>query len=302
MTTQLSNATEAKLETRKINEDTRLLQGFLISKANLNTRHAYQRDLLNLQSWLIGYSLTLTQATRPILDLYREQLANRDNYSPASQARKLAAVSAFYGYLVKSEKLGANPASDIERPKVGSDTPRTGLTRAEAQSIIAKAKEESASHSALVALLLYRGLRVSEAVALNTQDLSSESGSLVALVRRKGGKRQRISFPPEAAKLLKPAIKLGEGALIRGERGGRITRQSAARMVAQLAKKIELNRALCPHDLRHAAITNLLDAGGSLAEAQDFAGHASPVTTRRYDRTRRADTAALKLASWLSTN
>jgi integrase len=56
-----------------------------------------------------------------------------------------------------------------------------------------------------------------------------------------------------------------------------------------------------PHDLRHAAITNLLDAGASLAEAQDFAGHASPVTTRRYDRHRRADTAAVKLAQYLAS-
>lgn len=302
MGTQISSTTEAKLDSRKISEDTRLLQAFLISKANLNTRHAYQRDLLNLQSWLIGYHLTLTQATRPILDLYREQLANRENYSPASQARKLAAVSAFYSYLVKSDKLGANPASNIERPKVGSDSPRTGLTRAEAKQLIQAGKEESPAHSALVALLLYRGLRVSEAVALNTQDLSNESGYFVALVKRKGGKRQRISFPPEAVKLLKPSLKLGDGALIRGERGGRITRQSAARMISQLAKRIELKRQLCPHDLRHAAITNLLDAGGSLAEAQDFAGHASPVTTRRYDRTRRADTAAIKLASWLTAN
>ena len=279
------------------------LSAFLLSKRNPNTRSAYRGDLLHFRGWLLSLKpgASLLEVSRPVLDLYREQLETREGFSPASAARKLAALASFYRYLVTQRKLEANPASGLERPKAPAESPRTGLSRAEARALIRSAEEQGATAAALVAALLYRGLRISEALQLDAESFTKEAGVLSVRITRKGGKVSRITFPGEAGALLHPALRRGAGPLIRGGNGGRLTRQSAARLVAGLGRKIQLARPLVPHDLRHAAITNLLDAGGSLAEAQDFAGHSSPVTTRRYDRHRRADTAAVKLAEYLST-
>jgi site-specific recombinase XerD len=299
----LTRSTASTLEQPLPRREQLLLEGFLLSKRNPNTRAAYRRDLLDFHSWLLSLKpdAQLVEVSRPVLDLYSEHLTHRVRFSEATSARKLAAVSSFYRYLVREKQLSANPAAAVERPKAPSDSPRTGLTRAEARALIHAAQLEGATASALIAALLYRGLRISEALQLDAGRFAKEGTELSTQLKRKGGRAQRVSFPAEAAELLSAALKRGAGPLIRGPRGGALTRQSASRLVAALGRKIQLGRPLCPHDLRHAAITNLLDAGGSLAEAQDFAGHASPLTTRRYDRHRRADTGAAKLAAYLAS-
>jgi site-specific recombinase XerD len=292
-----------QLDTQPSRAEELALSAFLLSKRNPNTRSAYRGDLLGFRGWLTSLKpgASVLTVSRPVLDLYREQLEARERYSPATAARKLAALASFYRYLVAQRQLDANPAAGLERPKTPAESPRSGLTRGEARKLILEAQQQGASASALVAALLYRGLRVTEALQLDTESFSKEAGVLSVRITRKGGKVSRVTFPGEAGELLSAALRRGSGPLVRGTLGGRLTRQSAARLVASLGRKIELGRALVPHDLRHAAITNLLDAGASLAEAQDFAGHASPVTTRRYDRHRRADTAAVKLAQYLAS-
>lgn len=299
----LTHTRSTALATPLTRSDELLLSAFLLSKRNTNTRAAYRGDLLHFHGWLLGLrpGASLLEVSRPLVDLYREQLETREGLSPSSTARKLAAVASFYRYLVAQKKLDANPASGVERPKAPAESPRSGLTRAEARELVRVAQEEGATASALVAALLYRGLRISEALQLNAESFTKEAGVLSARITRKGGKVSRITFPGEAGSLLRGALREGSGPLIRGANNGRLTRQSASRVLAALGRKIQLGRPLVPHDLRHAAITNLLDAGASLAEAQDFAGHASPVTTRRYDRHRRADTAAVKLAEYLAS-
>lgn len=299
----LTHTRSTVLATPLARTDELLLSAFLLSKRNANTRAAYRGDLLHFHGWLLGLrpGASLLEVSRPLVDLYREQLETREGLSPSSTARKLAAVASFYRYLVAQKKLDANPASGVERPKAPAESPRSGLTRAEARELVRVAQEEGATASALVAALLYRGLRISEALQLDAESFTKEAGVLSARITRKGGKVSRITFPGEAGSLLRGALRGGSGPLIRGVNNGRLTRQSASRMLASLGRKIQLGRPLVPHDLRHAAITNLLDAGASLAEAQDFAGHASPVTTRRYDRHRRAETAAVKLAEYLAS-
>jgi len=298
--TSLTVRPSASLASLELTTAERVLQAFLISKVNPNTREAYRRDLLQLLAYCSRYELDLLNLSRPHLDLFRESLA-REQLSPASIARKLSAVAAFYDYAVKAGVVRESPAANIERPKVGTDTPRTGLDREEALLLIAAAREAGSAHAALVALCLLACLRVSEALSLNVEDLSREQGVTVVTVKRKGGRRFRVVLSAEALELLSPALRKGAGAIVRGERGARWDRRKAARVVNSLARSIHLGRDLCPHDLRHAAITNALIAGAPLEAVQDMAGHSSPVTTQRYNRARfqLANSAAHNLGAYL---
>ncbi len=141
----------------------------------------------------------------------------------------------------------------------------------------------------------------SAALSLNVEDLTKEQGVTVVTVKRKGGKRFRVVLSAEALELLSPALRKGAGAIVRGERGARWDRRKAARVVNALGRSIHLGRNLCPHDLRHAAITNALIAGAPLEAVQDMAGHSSPVTTQRYNRARfqLANSAAHNLGVYL---
>lgn len=289
------------LDTSEVNKSLRVLQGFLVSKQNLNTRAAYARDLSQLMTWCASYRVELLDLKRPHLDLYREALGS-DRLSPASIARKLSSISAYFDYAVKARVVEDNPAASVERPTVSEDTPRTGLSQSEALALIEAARKAGRAPAALVALTLLACLRVSEALALNVEDIGREQGVAVVTVRRKGGKRFRVVLSEQALDLLSPAIKKGAGALVRGERGARWDRRKATRVVNALAKEIKLGRSLCCHDLRHAAITNALIAGAPLEAVQDFAGHSSPVTTQRYNRARfqLENAAALQLGKFLT--
>jgi integrase/recombinase XerD len=184
--------------------------------------------------------------------------------TPATVARHLSAISGFYSYAVAEEAIARNPVVNVRRPKVGTDTVSTGLDRDELAALIVAARDDSPRSHALVLLLGLNGLRVSEVLGVEVEDLSTERGHRVLYVTRKGGK------------------------LFVTATGKRWHRSEAWRTLRRLARDAVPAKAnsLHPHDLRHAFVTLSLDAGASLRDVQDAAGHADPRTTRRYDRSR----------------
>jgi integrase len=172
---------------------------------------------------------------------------------------------------------------------------------------------------ALVALLLVDGLRISEALALDVDDVRDvDRGHRVVGLRRKGGRTTRAALPPLVADAIDTYLehRSGGAATTGGARpltgplfvtrtGARWRPGNAARALTALATRSGIPGAarVTPHALRHAAITLALDAGVPLHEVQDFAGHRDPRSTRRYDRARgRLDRhASYALAAHLSS-
>jgi len=140
---------------------------------------------------------------------------------------------------------------------------------------------------ALASLLGLNGLRVSEALNANIDDLGFERGHYVLQIIRKGGKRATVPLAPRTARAVQLYIdgRTG-GPIFLGEHGQRMDRHAADRTVKRLARQAGINKRISPHSLRHSFITAALDAGVALRDVQDAASHADPRTTIRYDRAR----------------
>jgi site-specific recombinase XerD len=230
----------------------------------------------------------------------------------STAARKLTAVSSFYGWCARRGHVRANPVADLARPAVDYDTSATpGLTRDQAVALLAAADADAgpqaARTAALVSALLFTGARVSELLGADIEDLGTDRGHRVLRVRRKGGKLQALALPAPAAARIDaylagrddvtalPAVPGSAGAprrrvLFATGTGARMYRAEVRALLRRLGRAAGLppglTAGLSPHSMRHAFATLNLDAGASLRDLQDAMGHASPRTTRRYDRSR----------------
>ena len=140
---------------------------------------------------------------------------------------------------------------------------------------------------ALVSLLALNGLRVSEAIGANIEQLGLERGHRTVTILRKGGKIVTITLAPALHALLDLAIgERSEGPIFQADDGSRLDRHAAARIVRRIARRAGIAKKVGPHTLRHAFITAAIDAGVALRDVQEAASHADPRTTMRYDRAR----------------
>jgi Phage integrase family len=140
---------------------------------------------------------------------------------------------------------------------------------------------------ALISLLALNGLRVSEALGADIEDLGLERGHRTLTILRKGGKVVTVPLAPRTARAIDLAVgERCDGPMFVGADGQRIDRHAAGRIVRRIARRAGIAKRVGPHTLRHAFITAALDAGVPLRDVQEAASHADPRTTMRYDRAR----------------
>lgn len=262
---------------------------WLGSFSSPKTREAYAYDLRRFSEWLDHHKAgTLFGATRAHIDLFA-RLLEEVGYSPSTRARWLSSLSSFYSYACSVRVLSENPASHVRRPKLPQYSPRLGLNLDTAPLVVAASERLTPDHRGLVALCLFAGLRVSEALSVKATDIREEAGHRVLKVTSKGGREDLVPLSPPALRLLSDLLEERPEGLLLGD----MDRFRAFRMVAALGKEAGLDRPLTPHDLRHGAVTCSLEAGEPLHRVQQLARHASPVTTQRYDHSRdRLDSSA----------
>jgi integrase/recombinase XerD len=302
---------------------TRLVLGWLAAKRSENTRTAYARDIgitpqhraSHAPSWLAWCQAQqvhpVTGVTGLEVALYARRLEVA-GLSPASAARKLAAVSGWYDWLARRGHIAASPAAGLARPKTRTHAPVTpGLTRDQALALVHAADAargpQRARTAALVAVLLFTGARVSEVIGADVEDLTIDHGRRVLWVSRRSGRRQSLALPGPAASRIDaylaqrrdlpggPVLPRQPGAqarrvLFATTTGGRLYAADVWRVLRHLAKQAGLPADLTchvgPRAMRQSFAALYLDAGGSLLDLQSAMGHADPRTTRRYDRTR----------------
>jgi integrase/recombinase XerD len=264
-----------------------LAAAFLLSHHG-HTRRAYARDLTHYFAWCATHGIDVLAVRRPHVDAYVTALREA-GARPATISRRLSAVTGLYGYAVDEELLARNPATRVRRPRVGENVQSTGLSAAEAHTLLAAAEAENPRAGLAVHLLLLCGLRVSELCTARVENLGHERGHRVLTVTRKNGKQQTMVLAPRTVALLEDYLAGRQsGPLLATATGAAMDRHALWRLLRTLARRAlpHLANSLHPHDLRHACATLALDAGASLRDVQDLLGHADPRTTRRYDRAR----------------
>ncbi len=276
-----------------------------------HTRAAYRRDLANWWRWCAAHDLALLEAARVHVELYAREL-EAARRAPATVARRLAALGGLYQYAVDEGVLVRSPVAHVHRPKVADDSQTTGLDRDQLRAVLAVARQRAVTGRgagvrdlALVTLLAHNGLRIGEALTADAGDLGTERGHRVLRVTRKGGRRATVALAPVTASVLDDYLAgRTTGPLFTTATARRLDEPAAFRMVRRLARAAGVDGAdaLSPHSFRHAFVTAALDAGVSLRDVQDAAGHADPRTTRRYDRSRHSldRHATYAVAAWLA--
>jgi site-specific recombinase XerD len=289
-----------------------LVLGWLAGKRSVHTRRAYGRDIAGWLTWCAEHGTDPLTAAEPLAAGWARRM-EADGLTAATVGRKLAAASSWYDWLTRCGHAGTNPLARLDRPEVSRDVSTTpGLTREQALGMLSAADSargpQQARTSALMAVLLFTGARVSEVTGADVEDLGTDRGHRVLWVTRKGGKRQALALPGPAADRLDtylasrgdmstmPALQGAPGAgrprrvLFATDSGARLLAADVWRLVRRIGKAAglpaDLVSHLGPHAMRHSFATLYLDSGGSLRDLQDAMGHADPRTTRRYDRAR----------------
>jgi integrase/recombinase XerD len=256
---------------------------FLDSLQCENTRDAYRVDLRSWFHWCNVHQVDPLQATRANLRAW--QIQEEQEKAPATVARRTATVRSFYRYLVQEDLLQRNPAEHLQTPKVSPDTHTSPLTPQQTARLLEVAKAHSATARRLVALLLGCALRVSEALQVTTEDVTTRDEHRVLKVVGKGSRLRLVPLSPLVLELLAPFP--DSGPLITGPRGGPLDRRNAARLLRTLEPLALIPpKQLTPHVLRHTAATLSLDSGAPVQKVADLLGHATPSTTMRYVQSR----------------
>lgn len=258
---------------------------WLLGFGNEGTREAYRRDLAQWAEFVERLDVDVLDARRGHVEAFARSL-EADGRGRATVARKLAALSSFYRYALDEGVIDRSPVK-VRRPRVDTDSQQLGLDRDEVRRLVTAARSSGLRDAALVMLLAMNGLRISEALAARVDDLSSARGHRTLAIVRKGDKRALIPLAPVVGEAIDAMLAGRTGGPLFATSGGRpMDRQAAGKVIRRLTRDAGIEKRVSPHTLRHAFVTAALDAGASLRDVQDAAGHASPVTTRRYDRAR----------------
>jgi integrase/recombinase XerC len=216
---------------------------------------------------------------------------SRSGLGKSSLSRKLSTVRSFLRHAVREGRLEVSPAESIRSPRVPRPLPRT-LTVDEIFNLLERIDADdpaSARDRAILELLYAGGLRVSELVALDQDDV--DLPGMVARVLGKGGKERMVPFGRSAAGALRrwyqrsmPLRAKGSApqAVFLNLRGGRLTDRSVRRILDRRLREAAIHARLSPHALRHSFATHLLGGGADLRAIQELLGHSSLSTTQRY--------------------
>ena len=217
-------------------------------------------------------------------------LKNR-NYSRNSISRKLACLRSFFKFLAREKVLATNPAVDVASPKREKRLPKfldphevLHLIEAPSQNSWAEKRDR-----AILETLYSSGLRVSELVGLNHEDVDFYSG--LVRIRGKGKKERIVPMGQPALKAIQDYVQQkpsrdGDGpvkrAVFMNRAGGRLTDRSVRRMINKYARRIARGKDVSPHMLRHSFATHMLDRGADLRSVQELLGHENLSTTQIY--------------------
>ncbi len=264
-----------------------------------NTLSAYRRDLERYAGWLAAAgvddpALASEEDVVAFLGALRAGATPvGTRYRASSVARSLAAVRGFHRFLVRERLAGSDPSLDLGAPKVPSSLPKA-LSIEQVEALLGAVPGDdprALRDRALLETLYAAGLRVSEATALDVDDLDLDDGAVRAF--GKGSRERMVPLGRKARAALGAYLVRGRPSLARprsgaalflNAQGTRLTRQGCWKILRRHARHAQLEAEVSPHVLRHSFATHLLAGGADIRSVQELLGHASLATTQVYTK------------------
>ncbi len=262
-----------------------------------NTVEAYRNDLNQLLEFAEAAlaqrraQLIWDNFTRQDMLNYMLNFKGR-RYAVTTQVRKLAATKSFFGFMQEEGHIRHNASDNIESPRVGKPLP-DAISLSEVRRLLDEPTKlgtlEAKRDRAMLELLYASGMRVSELINLDVEDVDVREGSVRCL--GKGNKERIIPIYPRLAQMVNDYVKEvrsklvhkdDEHALFVNRRGERLTRQGLWQILKGYAEKAGLKKEITPHTLRHSFATHMLSGGAGLRHVQEMLGHANISTTQIY--------------------
>jgi integrase/recombinase XerD len=263
-----------------------------------HTIDAYRNDLRGFKNFIndqgnINNNEIINTLTKHTIEGYVKWLNSRE-YSRATIARKIAAIKSFVSFLIETGDLLKSPTIDIESPKTIKSLPKPLLTK-EIDALLNIAKNnksmEGSRDASMLSLMYWTGLRVSELISLNLDNLYTSESEPYLRCNGKGERERTIPIPEQALELLKFYLRDVRHNFVRNNaelgvfvnvRGERLTRQGYWLILKSYVKKSGIKSNVTPHTLRHSYATHLLRGGASIRAVQELLGHANISTTQIY--------------------
>lgn len=258
-------------------------------KVSKNTLDSYLHDIGQFLAYLKEHTLAPQEVESGNLELYIDTL-KASNRSASTITRNVASIRCFYQFLIENGEAATNPAKLLKLDKAPKKLPQI-LTGQEIEQLLAQPDIKEAKgcrDKAMLELLYATGIRVSELIDLNIQDINLNRGLLFC----RGGKSERV-IPVYAAAISAVSDYIyrvrnlmitpeGGNALFINLNGTRLTRQGFWKIVKGYAESAKIVKEITPHTLRHSFALHLLENGADLKDIQVMMGHADISSTQIY--------------------
>ena len=258
-------------------------------KVSQNTLQSYERDILQFEKYLNENKINYSKIGQDEVKEYLNHL-HEVGKKTSSVSRSLASIRSFYQYQVRVKKVKVNPTEGVQAPKVEKHTPCI-LSSQEVELLLDQPKDvdlKGTRDKAMLEFAYATGMRVTEMISLNIEDVNLENATVVC---KTGTKQRVIPLGSLSLKALKEYIEEARPILVRDEEekalfvninGRRLTRQGFWKIVKYYKEQAHITKDITPHVLRHSFATHLLQNGADLKSIQTMLGHSDISSTQVY--------------------
>ena len=272
-------------------EQLNLFFGFLENdkKVSLNTHQSYRRDLKQLEKYIEDKGEDYAEVTNDGIKEYIEYMQEIGK-KPSTISRGLASIRSFYQYEAKNKVVEKDPTEGIQSPKIEKRVPSV-LTSNEVALLLEQPQNvnlKGTRDKAMLEFAYATGMRVTEIISLNIEDVNLETGYATC---RNGKKERTVPMGNMSLKALKEYVLEARPTMIRDDNekalfvnvnGQRLTRQGFWKIIKYYKDQAHIDKDITPHVLRHSFATHLLQNGADLKSIQMMLGHSDILSTQIY--------------------
>ena len=258
-------------------------------KLSDNTLQSYKRDLKQFKRYIEACEINYNHVKEEDIKDYIKEL-QEEGKKASSISRCIASIRSFYQFVLKRKKIKVDPTANIQSPKIEKRVPSV-LTSKEVELLLDQPKDvdlKGTRDKAMLEFAYATGMRVTEIISLNIDDVNLEEGYVTC---KTGNKQRTIPLGTMSLNALKEYVDDARDVLIKNDdekalfvnvNGGRLTRQGFWKIIIYYKEQAHITKDITPHVLRHSFATHLLQNGADLKAIQTMLGHSDISSTQVY--------------------